>query len=671
MQYRLKYLSVVIGLTCAATMFNANAAGDVDLSMTNNVQEFQSATSVRTLKNILSNDDSFALTGNENFVVTDYWVDELGKSHTRFDQLIDGIKVYGTSITVHENRSDGNTLMAGTASSNVYFISGAVAENKTENISSFTAEIAYDPQASLAAAEVIGDVVSEPELAYVYLPLSKETKLAYRIEVKYYSTAGLSHDVIFFDVNSAELLTRDALVFHSKQLKTYLMHNKEYSDSSRPGTLECSTGQTCNDASAQRAHSGASEVYDFYKEKLGRNGIDNRDMTMISSVHTGSRWNNAVWYMNQMFYGDGDGSQFTDFTKSFDIIAHELTHGVTQNTANLAYKNASGALNEAWSDIMGAAAEAYHRNSLQPNWAIGAGSYTPNKPGDALRYMNNPTKDGYSTDYYPERIAFTNNPTQQNDRGGVHGNSGIANLAFTLVVDGGTHPRNKTTITVEKLGLEKAQKIFYRALTTYFNASTDFFQAKSGTAQAALDLYGEDAKKSVEAAWCAVGVGECAGTTPTPDKELENGVAVNGLQASTGSDIVYTMQVPANAQNIKFAINGGTGDADLYVKYGALPTDQTSDCSPLKNGNAETCSMTQDNGTYYVRVKAYASFANVSLTGSYTTETTPVPEGAWDAGKIYLAGDIVTYNGKTYRALWWTQGQEPGTEQWGPWKLLD
>ena len=126
MQYRLKYLSVVIGLTCAATMFNANAADVVDLSMTNNVPEFQSATSVRTLKNILSNDDSFALSGNENFVVTDYWVDELGKSHTRFDQLIDGIKVYGTSITVHENRGDGNTLMASTASSNVYFISGAV-----------------------------------------------------------------------------------------------------------------------------------------------------------------------------------------------------------------------------------------------------------------------------------------------------------------------------------------------------------------------------------------------------------------------------------------------------------------------------------------------------------------------------------------------------------------
>lgn len=617
MKYKLKYLSAAIALAFSTVTFYANAA---DNSVTNGVVKSQSASSVKNIKKILSNEPSFTLSGNESFVVTDSWHDELGKIHTKFVQFIDGIKVYGTSITIHENPSDGNTLMANTDASNVYFISGAIAENSTENVPGFSANAGYAKQASIAAANVIGDIVSEPELAYVYLPLLKETKLAYRIEVEYNSTTGFSHDAIFFDASSAELLTRDALVFRSKKLKTYLMHNKSYSDRSRPGTLECSTGQACNDESAQRAHNGASKVYDFYKEKLGRNGIDNHDMTIVSSVHTGSRWNNAVWYNNQMFYGDGDGRQFTDLTKSFDVIAHELTHGVTQNTANLAYKNASGALNEAWSDIMGVSAAAYNRNSLQPDWGIGSESYTPNTAGDALRYMNNPTRDGYSTDYYPERIPFTNNPTDQNDRGGVHGNSGIANLAFALIVDGGTHPRNKTAIKVDKLGLEKAQKIFYRALTTYFNASTDFFQAKTGTAQAALDLYGEDAKRSVEAGWCAVGVGACADASPTADKlVLENGVTKQSLRALTGNDIVYTMPVPAHAYDVQFAINGGRGDADLYVKYGSTPTDHNFDCAPLKYGNAESCSMTQNNGTYYIRVKAYQSFSNVSLTGSYRT----------------------------------------------------
>ncbi|MCP4326249.1 MAG: hypothetical protein GY787_31320 [Alteromonadales bacterium] len=679
MNFKLRYLSVVIGLSLASGPLLADHTPQTSSTV---VTDIDSESAVRTLKNILANDTSYNLRGNEDFTVLKSWVDDLGKRHTKYEQRIDGIKVYGSSITIHadENSIGSNGFTAKSASSDVYFISGGIAENTTDNVASFRTQSQLDEAASLAAANVIGEIVSDAELAYVFLPLQQETKLAYRIEVKYYTNAGLAHDVIYFDAYSAEELTRDALVFHSKKLKTYLMHNKKYSDRSRPGTLNCSTGQKCSDASAQRAHSGAAKVYDFYKEKLGRNGIDNRNMTMISSVHTGNRWNNAVWYNNQMFYGDGDGKQFTDFTKSFDIIAHELTHGVTQNTANLAYKNASGALNEAWSDILGAAAEAFNRGSLQPNWNIGGLSYTPNKAGDALRYMKNPTKDGYSKDYYPERISFTNNPSQQNDRGGVHGNSGIANLAFALLVDGGSHPRNKTSVTVPKLGLEKAQKIFYRALTTYFNASTNFFQAKTGTAQAAQDLYGADEKAAVEAAWCAVGVGKCNTTKPTPNKHiLKNGVTERGLAASKGSELVYTMQVPANAQNISFSTSGGTGDADLYVRFARAATDKSYDCAPRLSGNAETCNGTKSNGTYYVRLKAYKSFSNVSLAGSYSTTNPkptsvptkePTPTGSWDANKSYPPGKIVTYAGKSYKSLWWNKGQEPGSKKWGPWELL-
>ncbi len=676
MNFKLHYLSVAIGLSIASgPLLAENTAKVPSIAIT----DIDSVSAVRTLKNILVNDESYNLSGNEDFTVLKSWVDELGKRHTKYEQLIDGIKVYGNSITTHEDETNLNGFTAKSASSDVYFISGDIAVNTTDNITSFRTQTQLDESASIAAAEVIGTIVSDVELAYVYLPLQQATKLAYRIEVKYYTNAGLAHDVIFFDAYSAETLTRDALVFHTKKLQTYLMYNKEYNDRTSPGTLNCSTGQSCSDASAQRAHSGASKVYDFYKEKLGRNGIDNRDMTMISSVHTGNQWNNAVWYNNQMFYGDGDGKQFTDFTKSFDIIAHELTHGVTQNSGNMAYKNASGALNEAWSDILGAAAEAYSRDSLQPNWQLGSSSYTPNKAGDALRYMNNPTKDGYSKDYYPERIPFTNNPNEQNDRGGVHGNSGIANLAFVLLVDGGSHPRNKTSVVVPKLGLEKAQMIFYRALTTYFSASTNFFQAKSGTAQAAQDLYGADEKAAVEAAWCAVGVGKCNTTIPTPEKQiLENGVTETGLAASTGESLVYTMQVPANARNVSFSISGGTGDADLYVKFASVATDSSYECAPLLSGNAETCNVTNNNGTYYVSVKAYQSFSNVSLTGGYSTastpkptpEPTPEPTGSWDASKVYIAGDIVTFAGKNYKSLWWNQGNEPGSSKWGPWLLL-
>ncbi len=119
-----------------------------------------------------------------------------------------------------------------------------------------------------------------------------------------------------------------------------------------------------------------------------------------------------------------------------------------------------------------------------------------------------------------------------------------------------------------------------------------------------------------------------ANTPPPPPggKVLENGVPATGLAAAVGQDIVYTMNIPTGATNIKFDITGGTGDADLYVKFGAAPTDSNYDCRPYKSGNKESCTSTQAGGTYYVRLKAYSTFSGVSLTGSFTDGGTP-PDG--------------------------------------------
>ncbi|AOW75750.1 peptidase S8 [Colwellia sp. PAMC 20917] len=107
-----------------------------------------------------------------------------------------------------------------------------------------------------------------------------------------------------------------------------------------------------------------------------------------------------------------------------------------------------------------------------------------------------------------------------------------------------------------------------------------------------------------------------------PDTVLENGQVKTELTAATGNDLVFTMEVPAGATDINFAMTGGSGDADLYVKFGAEPTDSVYDCRPYKSGNVESCASTQAGGTYYVRLKAYSDFAGVSLTGSYTEPTT-------------------------------------------------
>lgn len=122
-------------------------------------------------------------------------------------------------------------------------------------------------------------------------------------------------------------------------------------------------------------------------------------------------------------------------------------------------------------------------------------------------------------------------------------------------------------------------------------------------------------------------VGEFAsdgGDEPPPDDTvLQNGVPVTGLAASQGNDVTFTMNVPANATDISFNISGGSGDADLYVKFGSAPTDSTYDCRPYRNGNNETCNGSDTDGTYFVRVKAYRTFSGVSLVGSYTVKDDP------------------------------------------------
>jgi len=591
----------------------------------------------KALKRFIKEQISYQAQGNEEFSVRRHWKDALGKTHTQLTQQLNNLPVYGATMTIHsENGFSGVQLSNENDESTIYAVSGNLAtQNDSDDLSMIDEEASSVKSLSAKAAGKVkprglkkalkraasaGEISGEPELAYVYLPERGKTKLAWKVEVKYTSDNGFEHDSIFYNVKNGRELTRHPQVFHAKSLRTYDMQGQAYNHSSAPGTLKCTTTQNCGEASAQRAHDGAATVYDYYKTIHNRNGINNADMTMISSVHTGNKWNNAVWYNNQMFYGDGDGSQFGDLTQSLDIIGHELTHGVVSYTANLVYRNESGALNEAMADIMGVSADAWHRGSSQPNWLLAVDAYTPGTSGDAMRYMNDPTRDNQSRDYYPDRYTGTG------DNGGVHLNSGIANLAYSLLVDGGTHPQNKTTVVVPGLGLDKSQKIFYRALITYFNSSTNFAQARIGTAQAAQDLYGSDTKTAVETAWCAVGVGTCP-SAPTTVKTLVKGVAATGLSASSKNTFVYKMDVPTGATNINFSIAGSNGDADLYVSRGVTPTTSTYDCKSESSSSNESCDMTGGSGTYYVLVSAYSAFNNLSLIGNYDdVSTTPTLE---------------------------------------------
>lgn len=263
-------------------------------------------------------------------------------------------------------------------------------------------------------------------------------------------------------------------------------------------------GPASADASVNQAFDGLGATREFYREVLGRNSVDGRGMRLDGYVHRGHAFNNAFWDGRQMQFGDGDGTLFTDFTGSLDVIAHELTHGVTQFTADLEYANQSGALNESMSDVVGSVVKQWKlgQTADQADWLIGSEIFTPAVQGDALRSMKAP-----GTAYDDPRIGKDPQPahmggyvdlpnTDEGDNGGVHLNSGIPNKAFYLVATGiGGH------------SWEAPAHVWYESLKAS-DSTTDFQKFADTTFLKAGQLYGADGpeQKAVAAAWEGVGV---------------------------------------------------------------------------------------------------------------------------------------------------------------------
>ncbi len=266
-----------------------------------------------------------------------------------------------------------------------------------------------------------------------------------------------------------------------------------------------------SDKAAVDAHYFTGKFLELLKNKFNRNSFDNKGTKIKSFVHVSMNFSdnyvNAFWDGKAMSYGDGDGKNSAPLSGALDVVAHEITHGITTSTSKLRYLNESGALNESFSDIMASFAE-YNIQRSKFDWKLGEDVWTPGKAGDALRYMDNPTKDRerrpksdlYSRDYYPERYKGTG------DNGGVHLNSGIINLAFHLLVEGGTHPRGKTKIRVKGIGMEKAMAVFYLTFTEALVSSSNFQDAKEETILTAQEILSSSEVKSVQAAWKAVGI---------------------------------------------------------------------------------------------------------------------------------------------------------------------
>lgn len=219
---------------------------------------------IAAVKQVIAAEAGYAANGNEDFSIKRQWVDELGKLHTHLNQTINGLNVYGTSLIAHATLPAGTspTMSMAQADSQLVALSGTLAVAAELSAPSLQGlnQVQNTTRINDLVAEM-GDVTSSPELVYVYLPLSKETKLAWKVDVKYQGINGFEHDSVFFDFNTTQEIARHAKVHSAKQYNTYTHNNRPYNDSSQRQLL-CSTSQSCADAAAQRAHTGASVVYD-------------------------------------------------------------------------------------------------------------------------------------------------------------------------------------------------------------------------------------------------------------------------------------------------------------------------------------------------------------------------------------------------------------------------
>jgi Zn-dependent metalloprotease len=204
-----------------------------------------------------------------------------------------------------------------------------------------------------------------------------------------------------------------------------------------PGKLVMSdSGRSSSDVEVQEAWNGAGKTYDFFRAIFDRDSIDGHGQTLDATVHYGKRFDNAFWNGRQMVYGDGDGRVFNRFTVALDVIAHELTHGLTQYTAMLGYTGQNGALNEHLSDAFGLMVKQWALGQLpaESDWIIGEGLFAPSVRGKGLRSMASPGSayDDPLLGIDPQPAHMRDYVNTTDDNGGVHINSGIPNHAFYL-----------------------------------------------------------------------------------------------------------------------------------------------------------------------------------------------------------------------------------------------
>ncbi|MGW1544803.1 M4 family metallopeptidase [Streptomyces sp. NPDC002309] len=516
-----------------------------------------------------------SLGSQEKLVVRDVAKDVDGTVHTRYERTYAGLPVLGGDLVVETSKAGAteSVTKATRATIEVPSLKPAIAGARAERqaLAAARAEDAKSPAVSGEPRKVVWAANGEPVLAYetvvgglqhdgtpqelhVVTDAGTGAKLFEWQAVR----NGTGHTVYSGTVpltttqsGSTYNLTDGARGNH----RTYNLNR----GTSGTGTLFSGpddvwgNGLASNAESAGAdAHYGAALTWDYYKSVHGRNGIRGDGVGAYSRVHYGNNYVNAFWSDSCfcMTYGDGSGN--TNPLTSIDVAAHEMTHGLTSATAGLIYSGESGGLNEATSDILGAAVEFYANNSSDVGDYLIGEEININGDGTPLRYMDKPSKDGASKDNWYSGIGSID----------VHYSSGPANHFFYLLSEGsgakvvnGVSYDSPTAdgLPVTGIGRAKAEQIWFKALTTKFTSTTNYAAARTGTLAVAGELYGTTSTeyKAVQDAWAGVAVGSRpgvpGGTTfeNTTDVSIpDNGAAVTSSVTVTGR----TGNAPANLQ---------------------------------------------------------------------------------------------------------------------------
>ncbi|WP_420718618.1 M4 family metallopeptidase [Streptomyces sp. H51] len=522
---------------------------------------------------------TLGLGAKEKLVVKDVVKDNDGTVHTRYERTYAGLPVLGGDLVVHTPpaaKASGtvgttfNTKRTIKVASTTATLTKAAAETKA--LKAARALDAKQPAAD-SVRKVIWAGSGTPKLAWeTVVGGLQDDGTPSRLHVVTDATTGKElgryQDIETGTGNtqySGTVTLNTTLSGSTYQLydttrgghKTYNLNN----GTSGTGTLMTDaddvwgtgSGSNTQTAGADAAY-GAQSTWDFYKNTFGRSGIKNDGVAAYSRVHYSSAYVNAFWDDSCFCMTYGDGSGGTHALTSLDVAGHEMSHGVTSNTANLTYSGESGGLNEATSDIFGTGVEFYTNNSSDVGDYLIGEKIDINGNGTPLRYMDQPSKDGGSKDSWYSGIGSLD----------VHYSSGPANHMFYLLSEGsGSKTINGVTynsptsdgVAVAGIGRAAALQIWYKALTTYMTSSTNYAGARTAALNAAAALYGTNSTQYAGVGNAFAGINVGSHITPP-----SNGVTVTnpGSQSSTVGTAV-SLQISASSTNsgsLSYAASG-------------------------------------------------------------------------------------------------------------------